>query len=174
MIFLLDPETTSKSFSTQHTWEFWWTDWSSPVIWNLCTILWLNNVLTALLELQLNTNESMLKTGETGPGEDRRKKNQEAQNTVEYDGIKLQCYIQSLEKNYPSRKKKKFKDAAFSLSGGLPPCFGALLFWANKQVSPRQNTASCSQILGQSFLPKDSALKGHHFTISTVISQTLL
>lgn len=60
------------------------------------------------------------------------KKKQVAQNTVEYDGIKLQYYNQSLEKNYPYRKKKKFKDAAFGSSGGLPPCFGALLIWGKQ------------------------------------------
>lgn len=103
------------------------------------------------------------------------KKKQVAQNTVEYDGIKLQYYNQSLEKNYPYRKKKKIQRRCLWLiwrAASMLRCspnLGQTSRCHQGRILPPVVKSSYSL-----FCQKDSALKGHHFTISTVISQTLL
>lgn len=101
-----------------------------------------------------------------------RRKKQVVQNIVEYDGIKLQCYNQSPEKYNPIKRKKNI----FSKLMALACLNGTSILWCvpigGEQAGVTQVECPPSPNLHTAFSAKKT-LKGHHFTISIVIAQTL-
>lgn len=132
--------------------------------------------MAALFEWQFTTNESELKTRETGPDEDRRKKKKSRwHRTVECDGIKRPCYNPSPDKNDPQKKKLVFKDDGFSLSGWL---FPDLVHLTGGKPAAVTEAGCCrpSSNLHAAFSVKKKKKKcpEGHFTVSIVTSLSFL